>query len=194
MSSKPALNAHFRYVLPALPFLFILVSHRVAPLHSARRQRQPAKAYIFKIAVIAYMCSSMYTYPHSLSYFNELVGGPTQGRKHLLGSNVDWGQDLRYFKWWLEEKGIEESAVALAYHGPLNPTMVGIHDVQSWSGESIDLSTKAISINLLWGKQWAARDGVSPSSLMDDKLVHQYRNENIWKRIGYSIIVFRDNP
>lgn len=43
-----------------------------------------------------FVVSSLCIYPHSLSYFNELIGGPVHGPRHLLGSNVDWGQDLYY--------------------------------------------------------------------------------------------------
>ncbi len=28
---------------------------------------------------------------HSISYFNELAGGPENGSAHLLDSNIDWG-------------------------------------------------------------------------------------------------------
>ena len=42
--------------------------------------------------------SSLSVYPHSLSYFNELVAGPTGGPKHLIHSNVDWGQDLLFLR------------------------------------------------------------------------------------------------
>jgi hypothetical protein len=43
-----------------------------------------------------FLGSSLWFYPHSLSYFNESIGGPLNASKHLLGSNVDWGQDLGY--------------------------------------------------------------------------------------------------
>ena len=45
----------------------------------------------------------MATYPHMLSYFNELAGGPFRGSAHLLGSNVEWGQDYLLLKRWSEE-------------------------------------------------------------------------------------------
>jgi len=44
------------------------------------------------------VCSSWWIYPHSLSYFNESIGGPRSGAGHLLGSNLGWRQDLRYFE------------------------------------------------------------------------------------------------
>ena len=43
-----------------------------------------------------YISSSLWVYPHSLSYFNESIGGPLNGPEHLLGSSVDWGQDELY--------------------------------------------------------------------------------------------------
>lgn len=47
--------------------------------------------------------SSLWIYPHSLSYFNESIGGPLNGPEHLLGSNLDCGQDLRYLDKWLKQ-------------------------------------------------------------------------------------------
>ena len=38
------------------------------------------------------MLSSALVYPYELSYFNELVGGPTGGYRYLVNSNLDWGQ------------------------------------------------------------------------------------------------------
>lgn len=46
--------------------------------------------------------SSLYCYPHGLSYFNELVGGPSNGWKHLAASCTDNGQDLLYLRDWCE--------------------------------------------------------------------------------------------
>ncbi|MGH7137803.1 MAG: hypothetical protein ACREHD_18800, partial [Pirellulales bacterium] len=37
--------------------------------------------------------SSLSVYPHCLAYFNALGGGPLRGHAHLVGSNIDWGQD-----------------------------------------------------------------------------------------------------
>jgi hypothetical protein len=60
--------------------------------------------------------SSLWVYPHSLSYFNELAGGP----KHLIHSNVDWGQDLLFLKRWLDEHP-EARPLKLAYFGYFDP-------------------------------------------------------------------------
>ena len=78
------------------------------------------------VALIWLIGSSAYYYPHSLSYFNELVGGPTGGHAHLLNSNTDWGQDLLYLKRWLD-KHPEAQPLGFAYFLPLvDPDIAGI--------------------------------------------------------------------
>lgn len=88
--------------------------------------------------------SSLWLYPHSLSYFNEVIGGPLNGPRHLLGSNVDWGQDLRYVKWWLDGKGSkrigDEAIYAANSNGGYQPFEVGIPcvSIEKWSPSPSD--------------------------------------------------------
>ena len=67
-------------------------------------------------------------HPHELSYFNEISGGPSNGRAWLIDSNLDWGQDLRGLSRWLE-KNPEWRSAKLAYWGTLPPIFEGIDDV-----------------------------------------------------------------
>lgn len=80
------------------------------------------RAYVMGIG------SSLWAYPHSLSYFNELVGGPKGGPAHLLDSNVDWGQDLLYLRRWLDAHP-EARPLGLAFHGKYDARAVGIDSV-----------------------------------------------------------------
>ena len=135
-SMKTGFSEHFRYVLPIFPFLFIWMSfvfcnqpaqqtvnkHQNIFDHTAKirnnsaepRQRFGVSEGSFLVTVfllIWLISSSLWIYPHSLSYFNESIGGPRNGTKHLLGSNIDWGQDFRYLKAWitdLEEMDLPE--------------------------------------------------------------------------------------
>jgi hypothetical protein len=53
--------------------------------------------------LLAYYCgSSLAVYPHSLSYFNEAAGSPVAGHRYLLGSNLEWGQDILLLKKWID--------------------------------------------------------------------------------------------
>ena len=98
VSSQTGFNHHLRYVLPMYPLAFIWISR------AARRGVRRAPVYrLLVVAALAWSAgSSLRHYPHSLSYFNELVGGPRYGHDHLLDSNIDWGQDLLLLKRWVE--------------------------------------------------------------------------------------------
>lgn len=71
-----------------------------------------------------FVASSLWIYPHSLSYFNESIGGPLNGPEYLLGSNVDWGQDLRYLRNWMLPASAKN--YSLYYFGLFNPQHIGI--------------------------------------------------------------------
>jgi hypothetical protein len=125
VSSQMGFSVHSRYIIPALPFLFLWVS-------------KVGRSFILKrpfIATLAFtllawsVISSMCIYPHSISYFNELVAilptpseprspkepegtsfivallssGPRNGGRHLLDSNIDWGQDIFNLERWYYE-------------------------------------------------------------------------------------------
>jgi len=147
-SIKTGFSEHTRYVLPALPYLYIAVS-QVARLAGApaAKGRAAATANAWRPALVAgltcwLVASSLWTYPHSLSYFNEAVGGPRNGPRHLLGSNVDWGQGLRYVKWWAESRAAQDGGpVYLDYLGPIEPRDVGI-DLPRSVGDEQDRGTK----------------------------------------------------
>jgi hypothetical protein len=98
ISSESGFTIHFRYALPILPFLFIWASGAVLAVHHYRRL-----AITAIVVLLAYSIgSSALCYPHSLSYFNEAVGGPEYGHEHLLSSNISWGQDLLFLKDWCD--------------------------------------------------------------------------------------------
>jgi 4-amino-4-deoxy-L-arabinose transferase-like glycosyltransferase len=122
-SSHTSLNKHLRYVLPIFPFTFIWISQVGQPTVLQRK----AIAGIAGLALTWSVASSLWVYPHSLSYFNELAGGPTGGHAHLLGSNLEWGQDLLYLRRWLA-KHPEARPLHFAYYlrHLVDPEIAGI--------------------------------------------------------------------
>lgn len=126
VSSQTGFSANSRYVIPALPFLFIWTS-KVARVFSVRSfmRGRPAFAATVVAALTWSVGSSLWVFPHSLSYFNELAGGPKGGGEHLLGSNIDWGQDLYYLKTWLD-KHPEVNLDGLACGGSYPATLAGL--------------------------------------------------------------------
>ncbi len=129
VSSQTGFSVHSRYVIPALPFLFVWMSKiaRVFQMGALTRKRR-AVATTVVVALTWSVGSSLWAYPHSLSYFNELIGGPKNGARHLLDSNIDWGQDVLYLKRWLEEHQ-EVRLNGLAYYGLCPPALARIPEV-----------------------------------------------------------------
>jgi 4-amino-4-deoxy-L-arabinose transferase-like glycosyltransferase len=117
VSSQTSINKHLRYVIPAFPFAYIWIS-QVAQV------RQGLVPRALALCVSGAVASSLWIFPHSMSYFNELVGGPRHGHAHLINSNIDWGQDLFFLKRWLSERGI--SRVYLVFWSAYDPSLAGI--------------------------------------------------------------------
>ncbi|NQT14212.1 MAG: hypothetical protein HQ582_15765, partial [Planctomycetes bacterium] len=121
-SCQLGLNKHLRYVLPILPFLFIWMS-KVALSVALRRT---ALACVASLALSWAIVSSLWVFPHSLSYFNELVGGPRNGHAHLYSSNIDWGQDLFYLRRWVDEHPAARPIWLAYYLYLVDPKVVGL--------------------------------------------------------------------
>lgn len=108
-----------RYVLPILPFLFVLAGE------VARAAAGRTLATGFVVAMAAWLAVASWSiHPHYLAYFNEAIGGPRNGYRYLVDSNLDWGQDLKGLKRFMDEHGIDE--IALSYFGADSPARYGI--------------------------------------------------------------------
>lgn len=124
VSAQAGFSHHVRYALPALPFAFIWASKLAEspPKHGWRM----ALAFILAGWGAA---SSLSVYPHSLSYFHELAGGPGNGHFHLINSNIAWGQDLFFIKKWADDHP-EARPLHLAHYGYAEPSLAGIDDAR----------------------------------------------------------------
>ena len=120
VSSQTGFNRYLRYLLPAFPFVYVWISQVVRNLAGRRWIAYTAAALLAWT-----ITSSLWVFPHSLSYFNELAGGPTGGPAHLLDANIDWGQDLLNLKRWLDAHP-EAKPLRLAYFGFVDPQLAGI--------------------------------------------------------------------
>jgi len=121
VSSQTGFNHHMRYVLPLFPFVLIAASKTACYLQSAQWKRG-----LLVLALLLWSIgSSLHVYPHSLSYFNELAGGPDNGHRYLLDSNIDWGQDLLFLKEWVEAHP-EAASLGLAYFNFIDYRVCGV--------------------------------------------------------------------
>jgi hypothetical protein len=116
------INRHFRYVLPALPLLYIWLSSAV----SRWQQRAPWWRAVALGALGWFVLSSLSVLPHSQTYFNELCGGPRGGYRVLLGSNVDWGQHLYFLQRWVRQHPEAQPLYGALSYGGVPPEFLGI--------------------------------------------------------------------
>lgn len=113
-------NIGLRHVLPAFPFLFTMTG-LVAGI---RTESMRAAKALFFICVGWYVWANLSILPHQLAYFNEIAAGPDNGSRYLVDSNLDWGQDLKGLKRYMDRNGIE--TINLGYFGLNDPKNLGI--------------------------------------------------------------------
>lgn len=148
-------NIGVRHVLAAWPLLFIAVSPLLAgalcdlPEQWRRRRPRPASAAAL-LALAWFVGASLSVAPRYLQYFNELAGGPENGHRVLIDSNLDWGQDLVRLEEYIEDRGLER--VALAYFGRVDPHVYGIDFVPLERGTSERVAV--VSASFLMGRPY----------------------------------------
>jgi tetratricopeptide (TPR) repeat protein len=79
-------NAGYRYIIPVLPFLYLFTAQII-------NERRKTLVYPIYLMIGWYVITSIAAHPHYLEYFSELIGGPKNGYKYMLDSNLDWGQN-----------------------------------------------------------------------------------------------------
>lgn len=116
-----------RHILPIYPFLFVWVGSITKGVEGSRVQgfKRRTKFMILFFLLGWYLWGTLKIHPHYLAYFNEAVGGPKNGYKYLVDSNLDWGQDLINLKKYLDKQEIEE--VYLSYFGFADPNYYGLN-------------------------------------------------------------------
>ena len=126
------INLGYRHLLPVLPFLYVLIGVVVAwAADGGAGQRGRAgnrAALVGRVAPLLLLLwlagAALWIHPHFLSFFNLIAGGPDNGWRALVDSNIDWGQDLARLGAWLDENDVER--VWLSYFGEARPEYYGI--------------------------------------------------------------------
>jgi 4-amino-4-deoxy-L-arabinose transferase-like glycosyltransferase len=186
VSSQTGFNHHIRYVFPAFGFLFIWAS-KVGQTF----QNGPRSLAVLTTMLLAWTASSsLWIFPHSGSYFNELVGGPKNGHYHLGNSNVDWGQDLLFIEAWYRRRS-DAHPLYLAYHEAnlIDPGILGIEYEPVPAGPVMNRPGALFSPSWPWDHQVAAID---PALGQDDEDLEPPGPQPGWHIISVNQIHRRD--
>jgi hypothetical protein len=127
-------NLGVRYIIPTLPFAYLLAGLALSTLFGKR--------FVWGRYVAAALClwvvvEAVGIYPDHLSYFNESAcllespskigwdGGSRCGPLWLDDSNIDWGQGLKQLHAWVDRYGYGRT-LHLSYFGEYPPEGYGI--------------------------------------------------------------------
>ncbi len=134
----------YRYLLPILPFLFVLAGRVLTPSPNSPppTSRPPAprfhvlrlhflRPYVLRFTpplLLAWLLlSTLSLFPHHLTYFNELAGGPYGGHRYLVDSNLDWGQSFIALRRWLETRPeLAGEPLNISFYTYADPSLYGI--------------------------------------------------------------------
>lgn len=174
------INLGIRHILPLFPFLIVFCSSIVTI-----KFRKP-RVFGSCLAGLAlwYIVSTLSIFPSYLAYFNEFVG-PQKGYHYLVDSNLDWGQDLKRLKMFMDKHGIRH--IYLSYFGTADPCHYGI--------EYLDLPApptwcKARKDNFKADFLAISATNLQGVYLPDKRSYDWLRSYKPVAQIGYSILVY----
>lgn len=196
VSLQTNFSHHVRYAYGILPFLFVWIS-KVAQAFSPRRSWVAATVVVL---LVWQGVSGLAVYPHSLSYFNELAGGPLNGQEHLVDSNIDWGQDLLSLRRWIRERD-NSLPLYLAYYGHVNPALAGIEfelpplkselPDDSRAADALAPGLYAISTTLLQGQPHNLNLADGTRRYAQSESFSYFKQLEPVDRVGYSMLIYR---
>lgn len=179
VSSQTGFNAHLRYCFPALGLSLILISQAGNSI-----ARSSPFVSLFVCAALVYsVASSLSTYPNHFAYFNDFVGGPRNGHKHLLGSSLDWGQGLGEAIDWIKSHEPGSHVEFDMFSDTLAQILIGQKSEISPRGNVAKASTLILySADHYWGKDSPLN--IRPKSAIgEEQMVKQFDSGLVLVRI-----------
>lgn len=109
-------NIGVRHILPIYPILIIFAAGGfVTTAHLINEKLKLKKTWVVLFVLVLIITiirfwSIATTYPHFLSYYNQLVGGADNGWRVANDANYDWGQDVKRLAKYVKENNITSIA------------------------------------------------------------------------------------
>ncbi len=104
-----------RFMFPMIVLTYVAMGAAVARGWADAQSDRWVPRWFVAFMIVALAGTSAWVWPHGLSYFNQLWGGPSAGADLLHESNYDWGQGLPELRDWCRENG--EERIGVWYYG-----------------------------------------------------------------------------
>lgn len=153
-------NLGIRHIFPVYPLIFIMIGG-LATLKWNKKILIILASWLF----IEFLVVS----PFFLSYYNEFAGGTKNGYKIATDSNLDWGQDLKRIKKYLDNKKLSDVYVEYLWGGKSSLDFYGIKTLPleilnpDSNGYLIIGSSALNSTKYEWLKNQKVYDRITPS-------------------------------
>ena len=186
LSIRTNQNIGVRHILLAYPLIHVYIGG-LATLSFNRSMGNILLRSGIVLVSTWYVLGSLSIWPHYLAYFNELAGGPENGYKCLVDSNLDWGQDIKGLKEYMRKNRIEKVALsALCLEGCLDYYGIDYEPLRNYLGRAAE------------GSEPQVKGVVAVSATLLADMGDPERRTHRWlsrhrpvDTIGYSILIYR---
>lgn len=196
MAMGMALQIGQRHLLPIYPFLFVLVGRLVRPAWERRWATWPPfckiASAISGLLLLAWLTfSSLLVQPFQLSYFSELAGGPDRGYRYFADSSVDWGQNLKVLRQYLETNDLVNPR--LAAFSSLDPALYGLHfePLPPTEGAPVIMPSRFNPASGIYVISTVPLQGIW---VLDPDTYDWFRRHDPMTSVGHSFLVYRVDP
>jgi hypothetical protein len=110
VSIESKLNLGVRHLFPVVSLTYILIASILVPLLTKWHKQE-----ILIIFGVIYVIEALIAYPKWLSHFNPLYMRYEYKHDIFVDSNLDWGQDLKRLKEWVDQNDIQK--IHIEYFG-----------------------------------------------------------------------------
>lgn len=183
-------NRGYRYILPVLPFMFVLGGRAARLMWSNLCGWRLWPRIVLAVLLGWLMTANLFIHPHYLAYFNELVG-PSHGYQVLVDSNLDWGQDLPALERYVAEQDLD--SIYLSWFGESRPGQYDIPHrfIPSKPDELSDIYTRVYHPEYPPPGSYAISATNLQGLLFDDKdLFAYFLKRQPTSQLGYSVMTY----
>jgi len=187
LAMQSNLQLGVRLVLPCLPFALL-----VGGVAIERGLQSPTGRAALTAVLLWMMVASVSIYPQGISYFNEWAGGPGQGWKYLVDSNLDWGQNLPELADYVRRNRLQK--LKLYYFGYDKLHRYGIEDrverlAPPW-GPDLVSGTRLVPSPGIYAVSATLLPGHFFDTPYRDYFLY-FREREPEAKIGYSIFIYK---
>jgi hypothetical protein len=132
ISMSGSLNLGIRHLIPIYPFIFLIISFGI---YEFWKLKNSWLNLFLILLVLWHVFESVLSFPNYLSYFNELRFNKDK-KDILVDSSLDWGQDLKRLKTYVDKKEIKNLKIDYFGGADVNYYFKNIKEYRAYMGKT----------------------------------------------------------